>query len=147
MRNRLRLRNMGKFKTGIFESIQGHVGSKPVIRDKTASTGRSRIFFDLAVGVADEKRGVYSTWRHCIVYGEGADNLKNIGKGSYVEVSGFVQTVAMRDKTGQFLMENDVILKEEHLISEKARHITEIEYRAGRQLPLVGETLAPVGQA
>jgi hypothetical protein len=137
---------MGKWLSGIFENIQGNVGSKAIVRDKTKK-GRSRIFFDLAVGVPDEKRGVFSTWRHCIVYGDGADNLKNIVKGSYVEVSGFVQTVAMRDKTGEFLVLDGIVQKEEHLISEKARHVPGSEYCAGRQLPLVGETLAPVGQA
>ena len=137
---------MAKWLTGIFENIQGHVGAKAIVRDRTLK-GRSRIFFDLAVGVANERQGVFSTWRHCIVYGDGADNLKDIVKGSYVEVSGFIQTVAMRDKTGEFLTIDGIVQKEEHLISEKARHVPESEYRAGRQLPLAGETLAPVGQA
>lgn len=131
--------------TGIDENIRGFVGGKEIVRDKTLG-GRSRIFFDLCAGVEKLQDGKFPTWRHIIVYGQAADDLKDIIKGCYVEVVGFVQTVAMRDKAGLIISADGILLKEEHVISEKARHIPKEIYRQGRQLPFGSETLAPVGQ-
>ena len=131
--------------TGIEENIRGFVGAKAIIRDKTLG-GRSRIFFDLCSGIENLRAGVYPTWRHVICYGQAADNLAKITKGCYVEVIGFVQTSVMKDGAGNIIVENGIPLKEERLISEKARHIPKDVYRQGRQIPFDGEALAPVGQ-
>jgi len=130
--------------TGITEKIRGYVGGKTIVRRRAVSSGRSTIFFDLYCGI--EKNGAFPTIRHCIVYGQAADNLKDITKGFYVEVAGFIQTVGLRNKAGVLIMSDGVVLREERLISEDAHIIPKDIHRTGRQLPFGGESLALVGQ-
>lgn len=134
---------MSKWLTGIFENCHLFVGPRQIVRG-IAKNGKSRIFFDAAAGIPDESKWVYATWRHCIAYGEQADNLKNIAKGSYIEVSGFIQTVAMRDNSGEIVEHDDMVVKEEHLICVKTRHIPKEEYQNNRQMPLESVSENPV---
>lgn len=108
--------------TGIKEDARGFVGRQPVY-DKTASSGKSRIRFDIGCGKPDPDNCKYSTWRHCVAYGDKADSLRGLIVGDLVHVWGWVTTEAIRDDYMRPIIKDGKVEKAEYLILYKAEII------------------------
>lgn len=120
--------------TGIKEKATGFVGRQP-LADKTIS-GKSRMRFELACGENKEEFNKFTTWRHCIVYGDKIEPIKNIKKGDLVTVHGWVTTEAVLDEEGKQLLREGRIVTREYLILYSGE-IQDYKQSPEKQLPLV----------
>jgi hypothetical protein len=90
------------------------IGKKP--RFDLTTQGKIRVKFDGAFGINEPENLKYATWRHCIAYGDKAENLRTAIVGSLVRVYGFIETEGKRDEFGKLIIENGQIVKVETLI-------------------------------
>jgi len=119
--------------TGIREEARGFVGRKPLF-DFTKK-GRARIRFDIYCGENNIEAGEYSTLRHCVAYGEQAENLKLLDKGSLVKCVGWITSEHLRDENNNIVIYNGTSKIIERLILYKGE-VQSYEKSDGTQLPL-----------
>lgn len=101
--------------TGISETARGFLGRNPQV-DKTKKDGKTRIRFQIACGHNQPERYKYAIWRYCIAYGDVADGLTDIRKGSLVKVRGWLTCEVVRDDNGFPVIHDGVPEKREYLI-------------------------------
>lgn len=111
--------NGTKGLTEIWEQARGFVGRAP--RHDTTIRGKKRVRFELGCGVDEPDRLKYCTWRYCIAYGDIADELSNIMVGSYILVRGWLSTEAVLDDAGKPRIENEKVIRREHLVCTYAK--------------------------
>lgn len=100
--------------TGGKENCDILIGKKP--RFSLTTQGKIKVNFDGAFGINDAENLKFPTWRHCVAYGEKAENLRTAIVGSLVRVYGFIETEGKRDENGKPIIENGQIQKQETLI-------------------------------
>lgn len=102
--------------TGIEERARGFVGGVQSIKFYYVGTGRACLRFDISCNKPDAEKLKFTIWRHCVVYGEMAEDFKNIRPGDLVAVRGWLELEARRDDYGRPIVEDGQIVKRETLI-------------------------------
>ena len=121
--------------TGAEENIKGHVGINPCMR-KTGD-GKPVFLFDISWGVNDISKRRFNTWRHCLAYGNYAEQLKDVKKGDYIKVNGWITSNPVYDNDGELVYVNSKPVTKEYLIITSVLLLEKEKKPAVKQLSLV----------
>lgn len=72
------------------EELKGFVGRRNLKFDYTDKDNKPRLTFDLGIKQEDLSRNIAPVWRHCIVYGDLAEEFKRIRPGFLLVVTGWL---------------------------------------------------------
>ncbi len=105
---------MAESLTGCTENIRCFLGNKPVI--KKTKAGIKTAYFDVSWGIHDVNAGKIGTWRHCIAYDKEAEIVKELKRGAYLELAGWITTNPLYNENGMRLLSDGKPVTREYLI-------------------------------
>ncbi len=123
--------------TSCRENIKGFLGIISKFR-KTNNTGKLCALFDISFGIGDLAQRKFTTWRHCIAYGENAEIIQTCKTGEYLELSGWITTNPILDVDGKITYVDGKPVTKEYLIVENVFKLKRNMSESYKQLSLVG---------